>query len=529
MMRKPYLLFLLTLCLSPIYGQVEYLDRLEIENSWENLDYVVVSNEERGVMLLKPLAQNAGRTARVEYSHLNQDLKEEWVGFFETSKSQFLRGYHYHNNVTYLLFQVRSDNRFIKIVALDALNKQVRTFEPKQIVDLNISEFEAIKGSAIIGGYIEGRPAVFVYDLEADEVRTVPNVYQNNSDLLEVRVNSDSVTFNVVASQLDEKKDRTVLVNTYDYEGNVVRGYELQTDTEHQLMSAVSSSILDKAQVVVGLYSVKTGTYPSGFYINHVDRTGRQTMKYMNFGELETFLDHTGKRRSGKLKEKALSAKQNSRDWRFKTDVLFREMIELEGKLIVAGEFFKPWTVATGSTFQNRTSSRRLNNFDDPFISNSPFRRGPNLGSTNGLVRPPDFSFTHAFALALDFSGNVLWDGSFDIKENPENTLQDFGAFQWVNDQAYYAFYHDREMVVKHLNDAEDTKGDRSALALPNEDDELRFEKDRFRGVTRWYDDRFLVYGVQHVRSTNKASGLRKVFFINSVKVGPFTDASKLD
>ncbi|MBO3700759.1 hypothetical protein [Roseivirga sp. E12] len=529
MIRKFYLLCLFVVCLTPLCGQVEYLNRYEIENSWENLNYVVISNEERGAMFVKHIAQSAGRSKRIEFSHLDQELKEEWTGFFETSKSEFLKGYHYHNNVTYLLFQVSSDNRIIKIVALDGLKKEVRTFEPKQIVDLNISEFEAIKGSAIIGGYIEGRPAVFVYDMVADAVRTLPNVYQNNSELMEVRVNSDSVTFNVIASELDDKKDRTILVNTYDYEGNLVRGYQLETDTEHQLLSGVSSSIIDKAQVIMGLYSVKTGTYPSGYYINHVDRTGRQTMKYLNFGEFESFLDHTGKRRASKMKARALAAKENQKEWRYKIDVIFREMIELDDKLIIAGEFYKPWTVSTNNQIRNRINSSSLSGFNDDFINPMTVRRGRNLNTGNGIIRPPDFSFTHAFALAVDLKGEVLWDASFDIKENPESALQDFGAFQWQDDETYYAYYHDRELVVKNLNDTEDKKGLSSPLALLSEEEELRYEKDDFRGVTRWYGNKVLVYGIQHVRSPDRSSGIRKVFFINSVELGPKTVASKLD
>ncbi len=526
-MRKAYLLCLLSICLIPVYGQVDYLNRYEVENDWDNIDYVVVSNEQRGVMLVKPIAPGAGKNATIEYSHLDTELKAVWTGFFETSKSQYLKGYHYHNNVTYLLFQGRSDNRFIKIVALDVLKKEVRTFEPKQIVDLEISEFEAIKGSAIIGGYIEGRPAVFVYDMEADKVRTLPNVYQNNSDLLEVRINADSVTFNVIASQLDDKKDRTMLINTYDYVGNVVRGYELQTDSEHQLMSAVSSSIIEKAQVVVGLYSIKSGTYPSGFYINHVDKTGRQTMKYMNFGEFDTFLEHTGKRRFTKLQARALEAKKENKEWRYKTDVLFREMIELDGKLMIAGEFFKPWSVTSSNN-----NWRNYNRFSGPTFFNDPALNslsGRNFGGPSNLSDRSDFNFTHAFAFVIDFSGDVLWDGSFDINENPESALEDFGAFQWEDGAAYYAFYHDKELVMKHLNDSEDKEGYRGALELLNEEEELKFEKDQFRGITRWFGKRYLVFGIQHVKSPDRSEGTRKVFFINSVAVGQKTEAGKMD
>ncbi|OEK03346.1 hypothetical protein BFP97_18255 [Roseivirga sp. 4D4] len=508
----------------PAFGQIEHLNRYELENTWDNLDYLVISNEDNGVMLVRPMNPGSSRNGRVDFSFLNTELESEWDGFFEVKKGEFMRGYHYHGGVNYLLFQMRSDNRFVKIVALDAKGKGIKVFEPKQIVDLEISEFEAIKGSAVVGGYIEGRPAVFVYDMEADEVRTLPNVYQNNSDLLEVRINSDSVTFNVLASQLDDKKDRTVLVNTYDYEGNVVRGYELQTDTEHQLVSAISSSIIDKEQVVVGLYSVKAGTYPSGFFINHVDRTGRQTMNYMNFGEFETFLDHTGKRRAPKMKERALAAKKNRRDWRYKTDALFREMIETDDALIVAGEFYKPWTVTTSNNWRSLNRFGNPAFFNDPtfnpYSNNAPFDR--NFG-----VRS-DFTFTHAFALVIDQKGNVKWDASFDIDEHPEATLEDFGAFQWSGDEAFYAFYHDEELVVKHLNDKENKEGSAEPLALMEEGEEIRLERDDFRGITRWFDNRYLVFGVQTIKSSGRGSSSRKVFFINSVAVSPAEKAGKL-
>ncbi len=523
-MRKASIVCLLITMFLPAFGQIEQLNRYELENTWDNLDYLVISNEDNGVMLVRPMNPGSSREARVDFSFLNTELESEWDGFFEVKKGEFMRGYHYHDGVNYLLFQMRSDNRFVKIVALNAKEKGIKVFEPKQIVDLEISEFEAIKGSAVVGGYIEGRPAVFVYDMEADEVRTLPNVYQNNSDLLEVRINSDSVTFNVLASQLDDKKDRTVLVNTYDYEGNVVRGYELQTDTEHQLISAISSSIIQKEQVVVGLYSVKTGTYPSGFFINHVDRTGRQTMNYMNFGEFETFLDHTGKRRAPKMKERALTAKKNRRDWRYKTDALFREMIETDDALIIAGEFYKPWTVTTSNNWRSLNRFGNPTSFSDPsfnpYLSNTPFIRN--------TVRS-DFTFTHAFALVIDQKGNVKWDASFDIDEHPEATLEDFGAFQWSGAEAFYAFYHNEELVVKHLNDKENKEGSTEPLVLMEEGEEIRLERDDFRGITRWFDNRYLVFGVHTIKPPGRGSSSRKVFFINSVAVSPAENASKID
>ena len=489
---------------------------------------MVISNEHKGVLLVKPLTPGTGKDATILFSHLNNELEETWTSLVDIPKRFFLKGYHYIDDVTYLLFQNRNTNQIIKIVAINPFKQTVEEYEPKQIVDLEIFEFEVLKNSAIIGGYYDNRPVVFAYDMKNDRVRTLANVYQNNSELLEVRINRDSLTFNIIATQLDDKKDRTILVNTYDYAGNAIRDYELQTMPNHQLLSAVSSSINDKSQVIVGLYSIKTGTYPSGIFINHVDRTGQQTMKYLNFGEFETFLNHNGKKRADKLRQRALDAKRTRKEWRYKTDALFKEMVEEDGKLVIVGEFFKPWNVTTSNYQRQRNQLSPFSYPYDPFFDGSPLSlRNSRDFRSNDL--PNDFTFTHAFALVIDLNGEVVWDGSFEIDETMDRPLMNFGEFQWHNDQVYYAFYHDEELVVKHLNNTDIETGYVAPVDLLEPKDEVRYERKEFNGVVRWYKNKYLVYGVQHIRPSDKSSQLRKVFFINAVSVGPDLEASKLD
>ena len=204
--------------------------------------------------------------------------------------------------------------------------------------------------------------------------------------------------------EIDEKKDRTVLVNTYDYLGNPVREYQLETDVNHHLLSAVSSSINNRSQVITGLYSIQLGTYPSGFYVNHVDRMGKQTMTYHNFGEFETFLDHRGEKRANKMKRKAIQAKNSNRAWRYKTKALFREIVEEDGKLVVMGEFYKPWTTST-----NRYS--RVNDDLGPLTTTfNPYTNASYINDQydiRGNTFSSDLDYTHAFSLVLDENGEI--------------------------------------------------------------------------------------------------------------------------
>ncbi|WP_420388419.1 hypothetical protein [Roseivirga sp.] len=503
------------------FAQIEHISRYEIEHDWDNLDYVVISNEEKGVLVIQPQYSGSSNRYPIVFHHLDKNLEFQWADTLSVNKRLQLRGYHYAGDKTILLFQNVQQNRLIKIVSVNLNEEQLLEYEPKSIVDLQIEEFEVVQDHAIIGGYIQDRPAVFAYDLTNDKVRTLSNVFQNRSELVEVRVNYDSLTFNVLSSVENAQKDRTIVVNTYDYAGNAIRSYQLNTAKDHQLLSGVSSSIIDREQVVVGLYCIKAGTFPSGMYINHVDRTGKQNMKYVSFGEFSTFLNHNGERKAEKLKEKALEAKNSSKIWRYKIDALFSEMVETEDRLLLMGEFYKPNQMSTQDYMRAKYGLNDYNNDVDNY-RNGNYRWNP-IGTANSF-RNDETRFTHAFALAMDLKGNMLWDSSMEIEEDQPMPLNNFGAFETKGDQVYYSYYFDEELFGKLLYEE---PGERlmDVLQLMSEEEKLRYEKEEYQGVVGWYDNKFLVFGVQNIRGAEGTEN-RRVFFLNAIAVNNTGDTS---
>ena len=507
------ILFLISFLLS---AQVDHLARFEIEHNTDAQDYIIVSNDRYGLLLVTPRYQGTTKEYPIELQFLDSNLKRTWNEKISVEKRFILRGYHYVDKISYLLFQNRTNNNSTKIIRVDPQNQEVKQFEPMNIVDLTITEFEMIKSTAILGGYYQERPVVFAYDLEINKIRTLSNVYQKNSELLEVKVNADSVTFNVIASKQTENKDRTFIVSTYDFGGNAIRDYELEIPEDYQLLTGVSSSIRNKEQVIVGLYCVDIGNYPSGLFVNHVDRTGVQNMKFYNFGQFDSFLNHTGKR-ADKLKGKALAAAESNKVWRFKTDGLFKELLEEDHKLVFVGEFYRPWSLSTLNyqRFKNENRISNNNTFMTNPMLNPALRTNPrHMNFTNGVEN--EINYTHAFALGLDYKGNILWDGSMEIDETIEGDLHFLGDFLQVNGETFYAYYYDELLVASHLCDREDSNPYANAIQLLNESDELRHERDVHRGIVRWYNNKFLIHGIQHVRDDY---ALRKVFFINAVSM----------
>ncbi len=514
---RNFVVFLLAIVFNLSHAQVDNLGRFEIEHNTIAQDYVLIPNFEHGALLVIPRFSPTTADNPVELYFLDAQLNQKWNYSLYIEKRYNLIGYYGQGSVSYLLFQNRSNNLFTKLVRIDPLNDEVKEFEPKSIVDLEITEFEVVQNTAILGGYFQQRPAVFAYDMESDKVRTLSNVYQRNSELIEVRVNADSLTFNVLASVLTPEKDRTLIVNSYDYGGNALRDYELQIPPNYQLLTGVSSSIVNKEQLVVGLYTVNTGTYPSGIFVNHVDKTGRQDMKFYNFGQFDSFLDHTGKR-ADKLKQKALESLKSKKEWRFKTDGLFRELIERDGEFIFVGEYYKPWNISSANYQRTRDQMMTLyDNYDRsrPALYPPTTLSSANAQSLSGMGS--DLNYTHAFAFGMDLQGNVLWDGSLELDETKETNLSFLGDFTVADKNTYYAYYHNELLIASHLNAESDTAQYVGPIELQNESDQLKFERDGYRSLVRWYDNKFLVQGIQHIRN----GPLRKVYFINAVEIGP--------
>ena len=498
-------------------AQVAHEGRFELEYETEIKDFVIIPNHEYGALIVTPRFRNSSQDYPVQLDFVDADLKGVWREEISVEKRFNLMGYYAWGQISYLLFQNRTNDTYTKIVKVDPLNNEVVQMEPKQIVDLDITEFEVIQNTAILGGYYEERPAVFAYDMESNKVRTLSNVYQRNSELVEIKVNADSVTFNVIASVQTENKDRTLMVNTYDYGGNLVRDYVLDIPQNYQLISGVSSSIWDKEQIVAGMYTVNSGTYPTGFFINHVDRTGIQNMKFYSFGQFDNFLNHAGKRKD-KYKQKSLNALKSEKAWRYKTAGVFKELIELDGKILFTGEFYRPWSSSNLNYYRAQDQMNRYNQFNYAGGLGNPAIR-PNSQSMTRAGVQNEINFTHSFAFELDYQGNIQWDGSMNIEETIEDGLASLGDFVHHDGNAYYAYYHDELLVAAHLNAENDSSQHVGAITLLNEEDELRYERDDFRGLIRWHENKFLIHGIHHIRDED----LRKVFFVNAISMNEVT------
>jgi hypothetical protein len=498
-------------------AQIEQHGRHETEFDWRNNVPFIISNEEQGVLLVESNLRGGGKDYNIVLSQFDTAFNLTWQDTVSVGREFELLGYHYSNQKTFLMLQNSPSQTKVKILEVGSVEKKIISYESKELLEIQVEEFEMVQNTAVIGGYFQGRPIVLAFDLSNDKLKALSNVYKNDSELIEVKVNNDGVTFNVLVSQENISNDKTIVVNTYDYQGNPVRDYELLTKPEFDLVTGVSSSINDITQVVVGLYGYKSEVNPAGVFVNHVNRVGEQEMRYYSFGELNHFFSYLGEKKAEKYKKRALKAKRAGKEMRYRLHPVLAEMIEDEDHYVFFGEFVKGYN-SNDVNFPN-SEINRYNNFRDLYFDPQGMNRSANV----------EFNFSHAYALILNKEGKILWDDWVELDKKMEGVPQNLSEFQWKDDRGSFLYYSDEELRGKRFDPEGMNELLIDGLALKSKEDELSYENEGTLRTIKWYGKYFLVYGIQTVRNRQRQEEQRKTFFINKVSIGNAQKAKGLD
>ena len=204
--------------------------------------------------------------------------------------------------------------------------------------------------------------------------------------------------------------------------------------------------------------------------------------------------------------------KKAGKEQRYKSELMPRELIEKDDKLVFTGEFYRTYSkINTNNNGFNQWDWWNRQRFNDFY--------GPSGNFNNNREREKSNDFTHAYMLVMNQDGSILWDDSMEIDVKTSGTPDKLGRFQWMGEKGAYAYYHNEELFLKRMDGSGENEMSTSELALKNEGDKIRVEKESGLGTVRWYGNHFLVYGIHHIRPKDCSKPLRKVFFINKVSI----------
>ena len=462
--------------------------------------------KDQGIVLFREIEKDDNfKEDTWEVIHVDTALNVKSTRNYTIDAKSDLNGYEIRDQYLYLLYRMgpyQKDD--FKILKIEMNTGDVQHFDIKQIVPITLSEFTIVGNAALLGGYVNYRPALIHYDFGEQKIKVLPGIYRNNSELIEVNVNEENRTFNVILTEKTRDRRATVGVKSFNEKGELLTNFQLEPKPNTSLLYGRSTKFNNSHQMVIGTYAIKKSNYSRGIYIAKFDAEGQEDITYFNFADLQNFFSYMRAKREARIKKKIERRKIEGKKLRFNYRFLVHNLIEDDdGKYLMIGEAFYP----------KYNSNGYGGYFGGGFV------RGAGRYQRNLAFE--GFKYTHAVVIAFDKLGKLLYDNSFEINDVLSYDLEQFVNVS-VEDDRLVLLYVYENVIRSKLVQADEVLEGKSfdEIALNFEEDVAKNPDSEFGGLELWYDNKFFAYGVQKIKNlTGQSVKLnREVFFVNKIQ-----------
>jgi len=488
----------LTLCTHSLLGQINQPLRMEVDLKRQDNHYMVMSMEEKGIVLFRELQYIPDiRKKAWEVVRLDTTLQNILTQYYYLDYEAELLGYEYRANHFYLLFRMglyqKDDFKIIKI-NMDT-GKDVH-FDIKQIVPVNLTEFTVIGNAALLGGYVNYRPALIHYSFETEKIKVLPGIYRNRSELIELNIDEATNTFTVLMTEQTREKLSTISLKRFNAKGDLLQNTLLEPLPNSSIMYGRTTSLTNKHQFIVGTYSHKRSNYSRGIYIAQLDRSAQEKPKitYFNYGDLKNFFNYMKAKRAARVKERVERRKVQGKKVRLNYRLMVNDIVKDNGNFLMIGEAYYP-------KYGNVAHYGGYN----PGLNYQAF-----LG----------YKYTHAVIIAFDSEGKLVYDNSFEINDVLSFRLDQIVSINVQDNRVILLYTYENIIRSKIIEGDEVLEGKAfNEIELAFESDIVGNNNSEVGGLKKWYGDYFFAYGVQKIKNL-RANGFvinREVFYVNKI------------
>ncbi|MDB4603483.1 hypothetical protein OAG87_03240 [Cyclobacteriaceae bacterium] len=129
------------------------------------------------------------------------------------------------------------------------------------------------------------------------------------------------------------------------------------------------------------------------------------------------------------------------------------------------------------------------------------------------------FNSTHAFAVAFDEEGNMLWDHSFPMQDMFFMSLEKKAEFLSVSNRIEVYTLNKNMIRARIFKGQEIVEHELEILvSLGVDSDKWMWKNPEIESVVSWYDQFILALGRQKIlSSSNMNSSLKEIFYLNKI------------
>jgi len=493
--------------------------RYELEQKNSDQEFILVSMQAEGIALIRDMEKYKDGKQLWQLIRVDTTLQEVWSLELDIENRLRLVGYEYKDKHIYLLFRSgEHEASDLTLFTIHIGSQEIRRYTIKQELSFKVTHFSALASSIALGGYVSNEPAILLYNLENEKARIVPGFFISDTELLDLRVNTNN-TFNTVIIDRNSKQTKKLILKTFDASGAMLMEDIIEIDEKRTILSGITSTLINDELLLVGTWTVGNSKLASGIYTTLIDPFSEQPINYYDFGQLQHFLDYQKEKRIVTLKERSLIANKVGDIPDFKTYAIPMRLEEQPTGFALLTEVYLPSTSLNTNPYWN-------NNYGLPYAGYSPYGYNPFMNryyNTPYQFNNPQTGETkmlHASLSLFDLQGKLTADYGLKLDDKKAVGLEQTSDFVFYGDHIALAYKKEKELIINN------TKSD--GVVIPEtlvtqleETAIIRHDSNNNSLIRSWYKNIYFVSGYQNIKdkSGKTEDPTRFVFYINKIEV----------
>lgn len=263
-MRKiPFLIFLLPFFVN---AQLVQPQRFETELNVYEEGYEAMTADENGIIIYRSKNEYDKKGGQLwEFVMLDTTLSVAWEKQLYIERDLIYKGYDYSMGSFYFLFQKYTGNsKDLKLMQMRASTGDTLRYTIKNLVPLELTEFEVTDGAALLGGYYNHEPVVIHFGFRDSKTKVLPGIFGTRTELVQLKVDDNSIT--VLVSSKTYDKRNTLTIKKYNVDGEYLNTFTLEPDLDKGLIFGRIAITEGDNDLIAGTYGGKRSEYSRGLF-----------------------------------------------------------------------------------------------------------------------------------------------------------------------------------------------------------------------------------------------------------------------
>lgn len=417
----------------------------------------------------------SGKNFRV--TRLDTAFHQRWSAeFLVKTKYTPLLTYKNAEYFYWLCGETTSDDIQIWRIRLD--DGEPESIEGTVVAIEEVSDFKVLGNTAFMAGKYHERHVAVGFRFFDKSTQPLSGTYGNYAVGMTLSIDEARNRISV-ATRTQHKGKCGFHLNTYDYDGTLLRTLDFATTPGKVLVSGRVMRTSTGTEVFLGSYSANCSEIVQGICVARLAEENYETPKYIPLPEIPHFFNYLEPTKRDKQEKRYEEQKNKGSEPRFAFKMLFGDPVALAD-----GGF--AWLGDTYSTQLRQAAIPAA----IPMRLATPDR--PNVEA---------FDFGFSVLMGFDAAANLRWGNALAYKEMSAFTLESPRQVLFTPDTMYAGYLH-KEKLRSHAFTREQTPQVYENEIIPKEladssDDSV---------LLAWYDDNFILWGTKTTPKTDKKS-----------------------